>query len=104
MSWYKITLPFKQGGVGGMASALQSEFETAFIANCGPKDAAMFTNRAEDFETCVYYFSPAAAAIAGILIESYKGVKCSPPAMDKVSLLVGHTGALEALLSRKGSN
>jgi hypothetical protein len=103
MSWYKITLPFAEAGIGGKAKELQTAFETLFKANHAPKNAAMFTSRDESFENCSYYFSPGTIAFAEALIRAYSGVTCEPPLAEEVNLLVGHDGAAQTLLPKKES-
>jgi hypothetical protein len=104
MPWHKVTLPSSECGTSGRGEALRSAFETTFMANRSPKDAAMFTSDPEDFHHCFYYFSPGAAAIAKALIENYKAVKCFAPTRGEVSLLVGHADALKTLLAKKGND
>jgi hypothetical protein len=104
MSWYKVTLLPKDVGIGGKAKVLQDRFEALFMASSAPKDVAMFTNHDEDFAGYFYYFSPGAVTIAKDLIESYSGITCAPPVRDEVNLLVGHSGAREALLLERGNN
>jgi len=98
--WYKVSLPAKESGIWGKAKSLQDAFESLFMANFAPKNAAMFTHHAEDFENYFYYFSPDAARIARNLIESYGGVKCPAPRLaPDVILLVGRSGSRETLLA-----
>jgi hypothetical protein len=104
VSWYKITLPLSECGIGGTAKSLQTAFETLFMANSIPKDAAMFARNAEDSEHCHYFFSPGALAIAASLIEGFGGTKCDPPAGNDLHLLVGHASARQTLLAKKGGS
>jgi hypothetical protein len=104
MPWYKVTLPSSECGTSGKGEALRSAFESAFMANRSPKDAALFTNDSEDLKHCFYYFSPGAAAIAKALIETYKAVKCSAPVQGEVALLLGHADAPKTLLAKKGND
>ena len=98
-NWYKITLPASEVGIGGKASDLQKAFEVVFLKHAAPLDAALFSNYDENFENHFFYFSPDAFQIARPLIESLGGVACSAPMLsDDVHLLVGHSGAREALL------
>jgi hypothetical protein len=102
--WYKVSLPAKESGIRGKAKTLQDAFEALFQANYAPKNAAMFTHHAEDFENYFYYFSPDAASIARNLIESYGGVKCPAPRLaPDVILLVGRSGSREILLQAADS-
>jgi hypothetical protein len=102
--WYKVTLPAEESGIRGKAKSLQDAFEALFMANFTPKNAAMFTHHAEDFENYFYYFSPDAARIARNLIESHGGVKCPAPRLaPDVILLVGRSGSRETLLQAADS-
>ena len=101
-TWYKITFPFKDCGVGGKGQRLQDAFTVILIAHGGkPWTAALFSQRSEDFEEMFYYFSPDAMQIAKGLIESYKAVPCEQPPRPSieghVSLAVGDARVFELL-------
>ncbi len=104
MDWYKVTLPFKEGGIGGLGKQLQDAFEVLFVRNGGLRDAAMFTNHDETFDNVIYYFSPSAGTFALPLIETFKGERCSQPSRGEVNLLVGHSDALKRLLAEPEKN
>jgi hypothetical protein len=99
-TWYKVTLPASECGVSGKGKELQRSFEGLFIRGRATKDAALFTTHSDDSKTHYFYFSPGATAIARDLITLYGGVESPPPAGD-VHLLVGHSGAREALLPKE---
>jgi hypothetical protein len=107
MSWYKVTLPFKDSGVSGKGQQLRDIFGTTLIASGGlPRDAALFSQTSDDFESVFFYFSPAAMQIAKELIEAFRGVPCAgPPFPGKlVALEVGDARALEILQPPKNQN
>ena len=101
MSWYKVTLPFKEAEIRAVGKSLHGRFEGIFMAKGTPIGAALFTSRDEQSQKCFYYFSPEASAIAASLIDGFEGVECTPPAMKDVTLLVGNADTLEALLQDK---
>jgi hypothetical protein len=104
MSWYKVTLPLKDCGINGRGRELQDAFMAIFMTYAGPLDAAMFSERSEDFEEVFFYFSPGAARIATTLIESYKAVPCPAPLRENVALAAGDADALETLLPSRDQN
>src|SRR5579863_1490073 len=94
-AWYRVTLPHKEGGVGGKGGRLQEAFAPT-LAACGgrPSSAGLFVERSEDFDELHYYFTPDAARIAAPLIRSYNAVACDRPRRpnpfeNQVALLVG---------------
>jgi len=104
-SWYKVTLPSEECGINGKATFMQREFEHFFLTSRATKDAALFTNHDENFENHFFYFSPAAVGIAELLIKGFNGVPCAQPLLsDDMILLVGHSGAREALLRVAGNS
>jgi hypothetical protein len=95
-TWYKVTLPFADCGIAGKGQRLQDAFMALLIANGGlPKDAAMFSQRSEDFNEMFYYFSPAAIRIAKLLIEGHGAVPCSAPLRGTVNLAAGDAVAFD---------
>jgi hypothetical protein len=89
---------FKDCGVGGKGQRLQDALGNILIASGGrPWDAAMFSQRDENFETVSYYFSPSAPGIARVLIEDHGAVPCSAPARENLALAIGDARALEML-------
>jgi hypothetical protein len=46
----------------------------------------------------VFYFSPDAVVIFGLLLKVYDAAECKPPPAEGTTLLVGNTGARKALL------
>jgi len=80
MAWYKITIPYKDCGVGGKGQQLQDAFVELFIAHSGqPFTAALCSRDSDDFQNVFYYFSPDAMQIARALIESHMAVPCERP-------------------------
>lgn len=79
-TWFKVTIPYKDCGVGGRGQQLQDAFGATLIANGGqPWTAALCSQRSDDFETVSYYFSPGSMKIARGLIEGLKAVPCERP-------------------------
>jgi hypothetical protein len=105
MSWYKVTLPFKDCGIAGQGKQLQDAFAARLIVHGGrPRDAALFSQTSHDYESVHYYFSPSAMQIARDLIEKSGGVPCPVPVRRlKFALEVGDAGALDILPPPKGS-
>lgn len=105
-SWYKVTLPMNECGVGGKDAELQNAFTSLFIAQAGPHDAAMFTknDEDEDFKRCILYFSPGAVRIAQALIERFGGVPCPAPKELDLIFLVGDDRARNMLSPKSGSD
>lgn len=99
MSWYKVTLPFKDCGIAGKGRQLHDAFAARLMANGGrPRDAALFSQTSDDYESVDYYFSPAALQIAKKVIESFAGAPCAIPVRGlRFALEVGHAGALDIL-------
>jgi len=94
MDWYKVGFP-----VDDLVNqeALQSAFKDIFMVSGSPHDAALFESRDWDSKEDIYYFSPRAAEIARIQLDTYGGVPC-PPQDKSVTLLIGHADARERLL------
>ena len=86
--WYRVALNDEDLATG-REMALQREFEELFIRAKTPDDAAMFTSE-DDLPPYLYFFSPAAGAIATDLIRRHAGIECDPPARADVSLVVGN--------------
>jgi hypothetical protein len=99
MPWYKVALPFAEGGIAGKGKRLQDAFETLFMANQAGPNVALFTNHDDDYKQVFYYFSPGAEQIAQSLIKSFAAVKCEAPKKQGTAMLVGHAGALDTLLT-----
>ena len=97
-SWYEVTLPLKENGVGGKVMALQDAFDAVFMANHLPENAALFGNRGTRFKDYSCYFSPGAVRIAQDLIAAYGGVICQPPGKAGLTLRIGHVNAIDTLL------
>jgi len=86
--------------MNGKGSQLRDTFEAILVKNGGqPRDAALFSQTTDDYESVSFYFSPAALQIAKPLIEQSRGIPCSgPPFPGKlVSLEVGDAHAFELL-------
>jgi hypothetical protein len=84
--------------VAKKAIHIQDEFETEFPNLAGPKGAAMFEN-SPSCDEHVFYFSPDAVVIFGLLLKVYDAAECKPPPPEGTALLVGDTDAKEALLN-----
>jgi len=87
-SWYKVTLSDADIAASRHAE-LQNTFEVIFMANGGPKGAAMFVDL-DSTQGHDFYFPPSAAKIARVLIQSFAGIQCPPPSLSSVGLLVGN--------------
>jgi len=74
---------------------LQKSFETLFLANQWPKQAAMLAN--VDSLAHHFYFSPGAVEIASELIARYAGTECAKPEVSDLVLLVGNPGWRDAI-------
>jgi hypothetical protein len=90
MPWYKVTLSHEDIAVR-RGITLQESFADLFVAYGAPKGAAMFSNPTIGIHE--YYFSPAAAELAEVLIAGYSGVPCDAPTRKEVHILVSHAGA-----------
>lgn len=97
-SWYKVTVPYDDTLPNSKGKHLQDEFGALFIASAAPKTVALFGDRSDDFKQYFYYFSPAAARMAAVLINKYGGTTCSAPSAERLVLLVGHAGLPQDLL------
>jgi len=86
MSWYKIT---------ANDWTIQDEFLPIWMANGGPKDAALFAAPDLRTRTIDFYFSPAAAKIATELIDAHAAVECLRPDIARLVLAVGDQAATE---------
>jgi hypothetical protein len=100
-SWYVVALPAEETGPGGKAMILQHGFEDTFIASGGPKDAAMFARRSDDFATHYFYFSPGAYLIVSKLLYAYSATPCPAPPKEGTRLCAGHSGVKDILLRDK---
>jgi hypothetical protein len=107
-AWKKVTLKFKDCGVGGAGQRLNDAFGLLLIADGGRHpSAAIYRQRTQDFEYIYYYFSPDAYLIAPLLAENYGATPCERPErpsldLDGVHLAVGDSGrALELLWPEK---
>jgi hypothetical protein len=96
MTWMQVVIAVDDI-VAKKAAHLQDEFETEFTDLAGPKGSAMFENSPSRDEH-VFYFSPDAVAIFGLLLKVYDAAECKPPPAEGTTLLVGNTGARKALL------
>ena len=99
MRWYKIALTAGQSAQRE-ASRLQGQFEKAFMAVGGPKDAAIFSStplRDETAEIIELYFSPKAYKLAKLFLKEYSGQFCEKPDKRKVDLVAGFPTARKLL-------
>src|SRR4051812_43507178 len=93
-SWYKITLPMDDCGIGGKSSQMQEQFHALMLlyttANSSypPWDAAMFSERSDDFSFVHYYISPSAVPIVKRLLAAYGATPCVAPP-NRLTLFVG---------------
>ncbi|HEY2537974.1 MAG TPA: hypothetical protein VGI28_00525 [Stellaceae bacterium] len=86
MPWKKVTLTDDDIAAGG-ADRLQEAFWKRFSAAGGPHDAVMYG--IEDvIEGHHFFFSPAAAIIAGPLLNAYTVTDCPEPDCDDIVVLV----------------
>lgn len=89
-TWYKIA--FSAADVAsGRAIELQEKFSDLFLMAGGPSDAGMFGSAsvlAND-----YFFSPAAAALAPLLMASYGATSCAAPRRSDVHQLTSRADA-----------
>jgi len=92
--WYRVTLS-NSDVVARRHMELQTAFETLFLANQWPKQAAMFAN--VDSLAHHFYFSPGAVEIASDLIARYSGTECAKPEVSDLVLLVGNPGWRDAI-------
>jgi hypothetical protein len=92
--WYRVTLS-NSDVVARKHMELQKAFETLFLANQWPRQAAMFAN--VDTLAHHFYFSPGAVEIARELIARYAGTECAKPEVSDLVLLVGNPGWKEAI-------
>src|SRR5258707_13042946 len=75
-AWYRVTLS-NSDVVARRHMELQKSFETLFLANQWPKQAAMFAN--VDSLAHQFYFSPGAVAIGSALFALFSGTECAKP-------------------------
>jgi hypothetical protein len=87
MSWKKVTLN-ADDIAAGVDNRLQEAFAARFIAVGAPHDAVMYGNLDTAAEGYHFFFSPAAVAIAGPLLDSYASVDCPEPAPGTFAVLV----------------
>ena len=86
-TWYKVTLS-QEDIATGKHMVLQNAFQTMFMLNQAPKDAAMFTHK-ETRAPYHYFFSPGAVRISSSLMDRYSGKECAAPQASELSLVVG---------------
>ncbi|MGB9198810.1 MAG: hypothetical protein WCB53_17950 [Terriglobales bacterium] len=101
-TWYKLSFPYKECGIGGKGQGLQDNFLFLLIRNGGkPWSAALFSQHDADYENVVYYFTPDAYKIAGSLIEGQRAVPCDQPPFptieNRLRLAVGDARIFEIL-------
>jgi len=97
-TWWKVTMTLKDWTPGGKGQKLIDDFADVFIANAGPVNAAMFSQKSEDYAEAFFYFFPAAIQIARALIEIHRPVPCQAPLRGTVNLAAGDVRAVEILL------
>jgi hypothetical protein len=86
MLWKRVTLTDADISAGH-AHRLQAAFEERFIAAGAPSAAAMYGNEDVITEGHHFFFSPAAAIIAGSLLSDYTVTDCSEPDSQRVVVL-----------------
>lgn len=87
-TWYRVSLAPKDIAAGKHI-ALRDTFQILFMANHGPKDAAMFTT-AESRSPSDYFFSPGAVRFSKALIDGFSGIECPALKAAGLSLLAGN--------------
>jgi len=93
-AWYRVTLSDEEV-IARKHMELQQGFETVFLANRWPNDAAMFSS--VDTLAHHFYFSPAAVRMAKGLLKHYAAAECTPPSASDLVLLVGTPSWKQAL-------
>lgn len=91
-SWFKVTRK---------DWAVMDDFETIWLENGGPVDAALFFQRSFRERTNDFYLTPAVAQLAPDLLTRYGATPCETPDFSKtfpfsIALLVGDQRLLEA--------
>jgi hypothetical protein len=87
MSWRKVTLNSNDIAAGA-DNRLHEAFTARFIAVGAPHNALMYANLDTAAEGYHFFFSPAAVAIAGPLLNSYAPIDCPEPAPGTFAVLV----------------
>ncbi|HUB52277.1 MAG TPA: hypothetical protein VL986_09025 [Terracidiphilus sp.] len=90
-SWFKVT---KKDW------AVMDDFETIWLENGGPVDAALFGKRNQRERTNDFYFTPGVAQLAPALLQQYGATPCEKPDFSKpslfgIALLVGDQSIVE---------
>jgi len=88
-TWWKITLPMHDSGLGGKTHILKDRFARIFMANNATTNAAMFVH---NDNPGILYFSPQGFRIASNVLTLFKPVPCRPPREQDVKLVVGAVG------------
>jgi hypothetical protein len=97
-TWHKITFLYKDCGVGTKDKQLQDAFARKLIEDGGKsRDAALFTQRSDDFEYLTYYCSPNAMRIARELFMAHGAVPCERPSDQGLRMAAGDVRAHELL-------
>lgn len=91
MSWYVVKLTSKQVE-NNQQSVIQDMFMQAFMSLAGPRDLAMFSQRAEDSASLNLYFTPELGKHPALIATLSAEPSEQPPVT--AALLVGHQDAL----------
>jgi hypothetical protein len=88
MDWYTTTRK---------DSIIEEEFLVAWIAQGGPKNAAVFVVRDQPNRAMIYYLTPAAAALMADRLEAYGAVACPKPDSQAIRFLQGDQNITEGV-------
>ena len=97
MNWMMVTFRTEERE---RASALVEAFDKLWRASGMPPDAALFVGASQGSDDIPYYFTPAAAQIAGPLIRLCYGQPCDPADPARVTAAIGSQDAERRLLGR----
>jgi hypothetical protein len=91
MSWKKVTLD-SSAVMAGVASKLQDDFATIFMAAQAPPAVVMYGIPRHDKGKFHYFFSPAAAQLASVLLDAHSALDCPEPDIRTLAVLVKNSG------------
>lgn len=97
-NWYKVTMALEDWEPNKKGQQLIDDFGDILVSNGGPVEAALFSQKSEDRKTVCFYFSPRAAGMSRILVETHRAASCPAPLRGTVNLAVGDVRAVELLL------
>jgi hypothetical protein len=97
-NWYAVTM--QDTDISAHKDVqLQNDFINLFIADGGPRDAAMFGDLAGTGHH--FYFSPGAMKFASSFLATYAAVPCQRPPGNQVMFLVGEENAAWRLVRKQ---